>query len=430
MKVIALVLLLIAKAAHAESWDNEAGIYALAPLPDAATEALRLDTDEREDQQPLGRMVRAGDQLTLDLPDLPDDVTADLMIGFRPLWAASQDQQADRLGLGRTTVTALQDGPIFLRLTGGGPDVAVRLTGGTPIPLYVDGAMTAADWQAELTRHKGAAFVQLIGPRVLITLTRDAYGRDPVPDPGASLGMIDQVLALEDDLSGLDNSNPLNSPTPLRQHFIVDFLASAADQQQFYMYATDGFIGLLPDNSGDLTNPAILPQAWGIWHELGHIHQQNSWTWGSATEITVNIWSLYVQEAFGNPNRLSETDGTDKPVLAQARDYIGAGGGAPDFLIDDSDTLFVRLTMFHQLRLAYGWDLFRQLNQATRAAPLPADATDQDKIDYFVREICRLTGHDLRGFFDRWGLMASDKALSDISAMNLPAPKTDPAQLF
>lgn len=140
--------------------------------------------------------------------------------------------------------------------------------------------MSATDWQDELIRHKGAAFVQLIGLRVLNTLTRDAYARDPVPDPAASLAAIDRVLRLQHDLCGQDGSGPLNNPTALRLHFIVDFRASAADRQLFYMYATNGFIGLLPDNSGDLTNPALLLRAWGIWHEVGHIHQQDSLTLG------------------------------------------------------------------------------------------------------------------------------------------------------
>lgn len=430
MRIFAVVLVLSAPVAHAATWDNEAGIYTLPPLPSAEGEGLRLDTTQREDQQPLGRTVRAGDQVTIGLPDLPAGVGASLIVGFRPMWGHSLDQQIERLGPGETQITATQDGPLFLRLTGAGPEIAVRLTGGDSIPLYVDGAMTAADWQVELDTHKGAGFVQLVGDRALITLPSDVYQRAPIPEPAASFAMINRVLALEDGLSGLDGADPLDEPSPLRQHFLVDFRASAEDRQNFYMYATDGYIGLLPDNSSDLTNPDLLQVSWGPWHEIGHIEQPYSWTWGALTEINTNIWSLYVEESLGNPSRLAETDAAGKTTLARARDYLGAGGGVPDYLIDDSDTLFIRLVMFHQLRVVYGWDLFRTLNQQVRRDLLPRDATDQDKVDLFVRLVCTITGHDLRGFFDRWGLRATAPVLAEIGQLNLPLPPIDPAREF
>lgn len=308
MKNLIAAFALSATTAQAAVWNNEDGHYSLPPLPAAAAEAARLDTDEREDQHPLGRMVRAGDEIKVTLQTLPPGIEAALVIGFRPLWDGANDQQIDLLGPGLTSLTARQDGPVFLRLTGTGDAVRVGFEGGKALPLYVDGAMTAADWRAELRAHAGAEFVQLVGDHAMITLTADAYRRDPIADPAASFAMINAVLTLEDDLSGLDGATPPDPPTPLRLHFIVDFRASAADRQNFYMYATDGFIGMLPDNTGDLTNPDRLSREWAIWHEVGHIHQQNSWNWGSATEITVNIWSLFVQESLGNPNRLREPE--------------------------------------------------------------------------------------------------------------------------
>ncbi|MCA8940205.1 MAG: M60 family metallopeptidase, partial [Planctomycetes bacterium] len=36
--------------------------------------------------------------------------------------------------------------------------------------------------------------------------------------------------------------------------------------------------------------------AWGLWHELGHNHQEKDWTFSNTTEVTVNLYSLYVIE--------------------------------------------------------------------------------------------------------------------------------------
>lgn len=212
--------------------------------------------------------------------------------------------------------------------------------------------------------------MQLVGDQALVTLTADACRHDPMADPAASLAMIDRVLTLEVDLAGLDGSDPVHAPTPLCQHFIVDLRASAADRQLFYKYAADGFIGMRPDNSGDLTDPGRLAQEWAIWHEVGPIRQPYSWTWGSLTEINVNVWSLHVQEALGRESRLAATD-EGKSIRAQARDYIGQAGGPPDYRLDDDDTVFIRLVMVEQLARVCGWDLFRALNRVTRLSPLP-----------------------------------------------------------
>ena len=172
-----------------------------------------------------------------------------------------------------------------------------------------------------------------------------------------------------------------------------------------------------------------LAQEWTIWHEVGPIRQPYSWTWGSLTEINVNVWSLHVQEALGRESHLAATD-EGKSIRAQARNKIGQAGGPPDYRLDDGETVFIRLVMVEQLARACGWDLFRALNRVTRLSPLPAAATDQDKVDHVVRTICRLTGHDLRPFFGRWSLLASDRVLEEIGQSGLPAPPTDPARMF
>jgi hypothetical protein len=86
--------------------------------------------------------------------------------------------------------------------------------------------------------------------------------------------------------------------------------------------------------------------------------------------------------------------------------------------------------MFHQLKETYGWELFQDMHQHFRAQPLPEDASDEERVDAFVEASCELTGHDLRGFFARWGLRASDKADARIEAAGLPEPEHDLAAIF
>ena len=76
---------------------------------------------------------------------------------------------------------------------------------------------------------------------------------------------------------------------------------------------------------------------------------------------------MHAQELPGLPSRLLDAEDGTRTTLQRARDHLGAG--APDYLTDDGDTLFIRLVMLRQLQRAYGRDLFRAVNRHFRAAP-------------------------------------------------------------
>jgi Peptidase M60, enhancin and enhancin-like len=419
--------------ASAAQFDNENGFYSLSPLPSAVSEATRMDRMKLCDQQPAGLYVRKGDLLTFDVDEIPEGAELSVHIGFRPMWNVAQDQQKKRLPVGTARLVANQNGPVFFRYISprkNEKEVEIQVSGGTALPLFVSAEMSAQDWQQELERHADAPFVQLFDDKAMITLPMKTYLRNPIADPAQSLAMVDNVIDLQNQLAGFDGSTTLNMPSPLRQHYLEDFRVSKKDREDFYMYATNEFIGLLNDNASDLTDPAELKTKWGIWHETGHVHQQNSWTWNSLTEINVNIFSLYVQEKFGQPNRLSESDDQGKTTFQKARRYLAKG--KHNYLVEgtDYDEYFIKLVMFHQLRKAYGWEIFTKLFRHYRAQPLAIDASDQDKADGFVINLSEIAGEDLRPFFNKWGLGISRKANAILDDKAYPEPERDLASVF
>lgn len=422
----------------ASTFDNEAGLYRLSALPDAEREAVRMDRMQLCDQQPAGLYLRKGESVTINVKGLPEGFYLSAMLGFRPMWNSSLDQQEAPLDEGENRFTADQDGPLFFKFNSPeGQDAArnsisLRVSGGRPLPLYVDGSMDAQDWRDELAAHASAPFVQLFGDQAMITLPSKVHSSQPVSDPQATFGAINKVLDLQNELAGFDGKTPRDQVSPLRQHYLVDFRASKKDREGFYMYATDQFIGMLPDNTQELTDPQTLRKEWAIWHETGHTHQQHSWTWEALGEINVNLFSLYVQQSFDQPNRLATSEDDEPTSLENAREYLA--NGANDFLaeVDDEEgkELFTRLVMFHQLESVYGWDLFKDLHKHFRAHPLPEDASDQDKADAFVLALCELTGVDLRSFFETWGLQASAGANKKIERIGYAQPEEDYSQIF
>ena len=434
--VILSACLALAPASAAASFDNEAGVYSLAALPHPEDEAARMDRMALSDLQPAGRHVRAGESISVSVDGLPAGHEVHAVIGFLPMWNVSQTQQVVPID-GEARFEAEQDGPLFFTVTApsargdAGAEVTVRLRGGRPLPLYVDGSMDADAWAEELEAHSSAPFVQLVGERALITLPRGVHARAPIDDPEETFSVIDQVLGWQDAVAGFDGSTRRDRPTPLRMHYLVDFRVSAADRETFYMYATDGFIGMLDDNTSDLTDPEKLRSEWAIWHETGHTHQQHSWTFEALGEVNVNLFSLYVQERFGLPTMLAQSEDGEPTFLERARDYLD--DDPPDYLDDDDEnehSVFIKLVMFHQLKEAYGWELFQDLHKHFRAHPLADDASDQDKADAFIEAICALTGTDLRPFFDLWALQASDDAMARIDEADYPVPEDDPSSIF
>jgi hypothetical protein len=427
-------------AAPALELDNEAGVYRLTALPDAVAESRRTNRMQWSDQVPAGRHVRRGEVLTIHTEGLPAGHTLAATIGFLEISNREEGQQVEPLGEGAVEIRAEQGGPLFFKFTtprgqlDSGGEVEVRVEGGNPLPLYVDdGSMDASEWQDELAEHGRAPFVQLLSDRAVITLPTRAHASNPIDDPAETFATINEVIDRQNELAGFDGGTPRDIPSPLRLHYLVDFGVSLADRESFYMYATDQFVGMLDDNFGELTDPRLLRREWGIWHETGHMHQQRSWTFDAVVEVSVNLFSLYTQEHFGQPSALTRSEDGEPSYMDRARDYLAEG--APDFRAeppedDDGSSLFIRLVMFHQLQQAYGWELFQDLHKHFRANPLPGDASDDDKADAFIEAICQLTGVDYRSFFETWGLTASEAANDRIDAEGYAEPDEDLSQRF
>ena len=354
------------------------------------------------------------------------------------MWGDRNNSQEVRLKTGTNTVTASQAGILsFIFVKSSGYDtrpttVKVNVTGGKAFPLFHVGRSNLANWQNDLRIMTDAPFVQLISDKALVTIPFKDYLRSPMRDIAASFRTIHQVIDLEDELAGFDNSSLENTRTRNRLHYLVDLYSTPKEAEDYYMYATDHMIGMKRDNFTDLTEK--LATEWGIWHETGHTHQQPDWLWGSITEISVNLFSLYVQEKFGQPSRLGTKEGGEtlttfnkarKYLSQQNRDYLAENE-------DDYNELFSKLVMFHQLKSVYGWDVFKKLHQSFRKQPRQddEDLSDEEKANSFILAMCTITRNDLTPFFRKWGLSTNAATARIIRDLRLPLPATDPSTIF
>jgi hypothetical protein len=441
MRIITFSTLLIyafCLAINAQTYDNYRKEYVLKSVTDGRIEARRTHRMILCDYQPSGLYVRRGEKIKFNVSNLNQDYDLSSMIGFKPMWGNRNRTQENKLRNGANTVTAVQDGILsFIFVKRGGYDtnsttVDVNVTGGKAFPLYKLNRSNLANWQNDLKIMTDAPFVQLVSDKVLITIPYRNYLKRPIRNISASFRIIHQVVDWEDELAGFDDSFLENMRTNNRIHYLVDLYSTPKESESYYMYASDYLIGMKRDNYTDLTEK--LDREWGIWHETGHTHQQDSWTWGSITEISVNLFSLYVQEKFGLPTRLSTVEGGEtETTFNKARKYVADPN--KNYLAEneaDYNELFSKLVMFHQLKSVYGWDPIKKLHQHFRKTPYVYDAneTDRDKANKFIYAMCAITKNNLVPFFKKWGLNVDSATAAKIRRLNLPLPAADPARIF
>ena len=433
-----LLICLICLAINAQTFNNYQKEYVLKSMTDGNIEAKRTHRMILCDYQPSGLYVRKGEKITVNVSNLNQDYNLSSMIGFKPMWGNRNRTQENRLRNGANSVTATQDGILsFIFVKRQGYDinptmVNVKVIGGKAFPLYKFNRSNLANWQNDLKIMTDAPFVQLVSDKVLITIPYKDYLRRPIQNLQASFQTIHQVVDWEDELAGFDNSTLENRRTNNRINYLVDLYSTPKEAESYYMYASNYFIGMKRDNYTDLTEK--LDKEWGIWHETGHTHQQDSWTWDSIGEISVNLFSLYVQEKFGLPTRLNTIEGGERETtFNKARKYVANPN--KNYLEqneDDYNELFSKLVMFHQLKSVYGWDSIKRLHQHFRKSPYvyDEDETDQDKANKFVYAMCLITKNNLVPFFQKWGLNIDSATAQRIKGLNLPLPTVDPSKIF
>ena len=282
-------------------------------------------------------------------------------------------------------------------------------------PSYVLGKTTNADWKNQLSTFTSTPDVVMQSKRSFMVFSRANALEWQDNDQDLVLNTADKILDAESAISGLDDLSETH-----RRNTNQFLLTQAEDG---WMYATNFRTAYSAGAAKYAFTPRITGSgtdsgnAWGIWHELGHLHQQ-PWTWGALGEVTVNIYSLAAERSLNVTPARMVSDKTWPKVLT----YLEKTDANKNFN-DSSVDVFLRLGMFQQLWLVYGDNFFQQLHRQTREEK-PIMGDDEAKMRYFMLKASKISGKDLTGFFKKWGLK-NVLAYAEIRALNLPAPVQD-----
>ena len=100
----------------------------------------------------------------------------------------------------------------------------------------------------------------------------------------------------------------------------------------------------------------------------------------------------------------------------------------PDFDKWKSDP-FLALTMYVQLKDAFGWEAFaRTFAQYHVASPEELPKTDDEKRDQWLVRLSTQVGRNLGPFFEAWGVPTSEEARQSIARLPGWMPENFPPE--
>lgn len=392
------------------------------PVTESGGGAARQSTWERDNYFLTRTYVRAGESVAIDVGNIPDKVTCQVVNKATEIMS-TQPSNKDIVKLPAQslfTYTAQRDGLIALgcidstqTLDSLDKTVKMRIvSGGTEHTLFILGQQPRSEWPALSQQTTPSGHVFMFDGRSNYYIS-NAKAKESVNTD--MLHAMNQALVrttIYDKLNGMDGSSSLHQPNRGLISANYNKCCSAGNW--------DGMVSI------GFKGPIDTNATWGEWHEYGHQHQNRVLWWkGGLPEVIVNIYSLAAcYSQFG------DADIKKCGNLAIAWDQQAVGRfleSGQSYNFETETDVFKQLIMFAQLLTSYP-DMYPALNKAMREEfsynkNRALIDTDQKKKDWFVVHASKLSGYDLREFFDRWSLAYSPAAREQIAAMNLPSPK-------
>ncbi|WP_432890855.1 M60 family metallopeptidase [Kribbella sp. CA-245084] len=421
-----LALAAVPTMARAESGHT----FTIRALPSARTTELDRTQDSLSatELRSTGFYLPAATALNVVVHDGPPPT---LVIGApdadaRPEFKASREYP---LQPGRNTITDAGGGVVYLKLIGDTGQAKVTIGDQVqPMPYFVLGCTGEADFQRQLDAHT-TPYVELVSPHAILTVERASALTYRTENHTDLLSTYGDIIRIEDATSGYDGSAPVHARLVHTYHFVGYPSAITG----VGAYATHGHMSFPPPiQDRMLTVEGLRMRGWGIYHELGHQHQQITYKPNSLTEVTVNIYSLAVNAVFatkyGQQPRLHAPDAkTGLTPWQSAPGKLRSPGVSYGTTFDP----YEKLVMFEQLRLAFGNDFWPNLHKLVRVErPYASDYTDEVlRLRNLVVLCSRTAGHDLSDFFRAWGVPVDAEATAQLAALNLTPPPTDPTAI-
>ncbi len=305
-----------------------------------------------------------------------------------------------KIGAGVTRAASAFGGLVYVEVPRKGAGrVKVRIGNVVEAPRFVLGKTDGKEW-LERIRQAPGPWAELATDKVIVTVPSRLV-RD-LEDPAALMGVWDKVLDAAADLAAI----PRERERP--QRYVADVQISAG-----YMHSGYPIMTHLDAAEAMASREKMLAGQWGLFHELGHNHQEGDWTFAGTGEVTCNLFSLYIMETVCGRAPAQAHEANDKTSERIAR-YFEKPASLERWHADP----FTALVMYRQMREAFGWEVYQKVFAEYRA--LGKDErprSDEEKRDEWMVRMSRATGRNLGPFFEAWGVTTSAAARESVKGL-------------
>ena len=284
--------------------------------------------------------------------------------------------------------------------------VNIKIAGGVvEAPFFVLGKTDNESWKQ--LRNAPAPWAELSCERIILTVPSSEIRS--LDDPETLMRFWHRVSGYYEELG----SRPLDRRP---QRIVADRQISNGWLHAGYPIMANIDVAPKMVNLKGLANPEKdVEGAWGFWHELGHNNQKPEWTFNGATEVTCNLFSLFVEEKVRGVAPRNHP--WLKGQVARVQNYLAK----PDFEVWKKDP-GLGLCFFVELQDKFGWKAFQKFFASYVSSDSVAPATDQEKLDQWLIRMSRATGRNLSSHFMKWGIPVSEEARRQTVSLPLWQP--------
>lgn len=364
-----------------------------------------------------GLYAAAGEIITVTLPEKLADKGYAVRIGCHSdtlyhldKWERAPDiTRSDTLAAASTKTASAFGGLIYIEVPGRAKDepFTVAVQNAIPSPLFVLGQDDDAKWNNEL-KKRSAPWAELACDKMIVSCPTEVARA--INNPTQLMEFWKKVVEAQDDVSNqaADRKRP--------ERIVADVQISAG-----YMHS--GYPIMIPTSAApEMTtlNKLKFP-GWGFYHEIGHNHQRDTFTFDGTGEVTNNVIGMYCYHAVLNKDWLIGHGGISEQARKEHVQKIKKAANKWQTWKSDP---FLALTTYIQLIQAFGWESWNKyLHSFADSSFGPAPKGDDESRDQFLVRYSKITGKNLAPFFDAWGIPVSSAAKAEVAKLDPWMPK-------
>ena len=292
-------------------------------------------------------------------------------------------------------------------------DESISINHGIAALLFKLGVTTRQDWEDELKNNK-APWGELASDNIIITIPDSVLQK--VKDPEKVMKLWNLIIGGEMDLAQIPQPFYRAQRLVVDEHMGGGFMHSGYPIMVHHSPVEKMFSEDIIANPELLMHPNKGGANWGFFHEIGHNMQNMDWVFDGSTEVSCNLFTLYMFDRLMGGRDNAHPDISNVFTEKAMKEYFDEGAKFEKWKNDP----FLGLIMFRQLQEAFGWETFKRLFREYQAMS-DKDATgayadtEQKKRDLWVKTFSTISGRNIAPFFEKWGIKISTEVRNELS---------------